>query len=174
MADRWVSKRWVSRRWASRRWRAVTGCALLAGCVSGSGRGYPLHGLEPRPPSTQVVQLQGYVHYVDDVDVSKLATSFEVLPGCHLIRTPESWGKMDIAGGIIIETGEQLLALPMKGGHFYLVEVVATNISGPVGEGYLRASERDPSGEVTRTWGPVTSQADIDACRNAVEPSSGS
>lgn len=62
----------------------------ILGCIAGEGRGYPLYPTTdagPMAPS-RVARLAGYVRFVDGVDVSEHGTTFELLPGCHLVGTP--------------------------------------------------------------------------------------
>src|SRR5215831_8504511 len=102
-----------------------------AGCLAGSGRGYPLYAATdpPRKPE-EVSQLVGYVDAVDGKQVTEHGHSFELLPGCHTVVTPSEWGNVGSSGGIIVRTGHATFLLPMRAAHQYLVEVQAQLVGG--------------------------------------------
>jgi hypothetical protein len=64
------------------------------GCIKTQTRGVPLYPqTEPLPDVSRVALLSGYVRSVDGQNVSARGSVFELLPGCHVVRTPESWGR---------------------------------------------------------------------------------
>ncbi len=144
---------------------------LLAGCLAGHGRGYPLYANSgaPRNPD-EVAQLTGYVQKVDGQDVTEHGPPFEVLPGCHIVVTPQSWGKVSDVGGIVWKTGHLTFALPMKAGRQYLVEVQAAKVGGVTAGGRVVALEKDMTGSVTQELAPITTQQEVAACRAAADP----
>ena len=139
---------------------------LLVGCLAGHGRGYALYAATdtPRTPE-EVAQLTGYVEKVDGTNVTEHGQSFEVLPGCHLIVTPQSWGRVGESGGITWKTGHLTFALPMKAGRQYLVEVQAHRVGGASFGGRIVAFEKDMQGNVTQEFGPATGTVDLSTCR---------
>lgn len=155
-------------------WRVV-GCVALAlthlpGCVSsGPVRGsalYPSTGAWPAP--SEIATLNGYVADVDGRDVTQLVPPFELLPGCHVVHTPERWTAIN-SGTVAAaaQTGQLTFALPMRAGHFYEIEVraqVQTSISGRID---ILGIESDASGQRTRVFDTLEDQAELDACRKA-------
>lgn len=146
-------------------------CLSQSGCIAGTGRGHPLHGIHPLPEESDIAQLSGYVRYVDDRDVSNLSKAFELRPGCHLVRTPTKWGQSEaLQGAVMVETGEVLFAIPMKPAHRYVIDVYVPTMTGPTGPATLRAREWTPEGDVSAEFTPVSSQSDIATCQRAATP----
>ena len=145
---------------------------LLVGCLAGHGRGYALYAATgtPRTPE-EVAQLTGYVEKVDGTDVTEHGHSFEVLPGCHLIVTPQSWGRVSESGGVTWKTGHMTFALPMKAGRQYLVEVQAQTVGGASAGGRIVALAKDMNGTVTQEFGPAIGTIDLSTCRVTDNPS---
>jgi hypothetical protein len=135
------------------------------GCIAPSERGQPLYPVTgQRPAREDVAQIDGYIRLVDDQHVAE-GRRFEVLPGCHIIGTPEKWGRVESSGGIIVDTGRRTFALVMKPGHRYHVDVNVKTMGGSTGSAQVEATEQDPKGTRTGTFAPATSTADIDQCR---------
>ena len=154
-------------------WALIVAVALL-GCIAGESRGYPLYATSagPMDPS-RVARLAGYVRFVDGLDVSEHGTTFDLLPGCHLIGTPSRWGSASMSGGVAVSTGTLTFALPMKAGHQYAVAVEASLAGGgPSHPAFVRAYERDPSGATKETFAPVSSESDVQRCRDLAGPAS--
>src|SRR5436190_21621245 len=108
-----------------RRGVGAVASVLLVGCLAGQGRGYALYPATstPRKPE-EVAHLTGYVQRVDGKDVTEHGHSFELLPGCHMVVTPQEWGNVSAAsGGISWKTGHLTFALPMKADRQYLIDV---------------------------------------------------
>jgi hypothetical protein len=145
---------------------ALVALLLGAACITGSRRGHALYPPGRVMARHEVATLMGYVKEIDGRDESRHGTSFELLPGCHVIGTPTRWGKTDSqTGGAIIDTGKQVFALPMKAGKTYLVEVGADGfVTGPTFSAFLRARELDGEGNTTREFEPARSQEDLAEC----------
>ena len=136
---------------------------MLSGCISASSANwYPLHD-EQLPPS-RVARLSGYVRFVDGRDLADHGRSFELLPGCHVVGTPEKWGGASLDAAMVATTGVVYFALPMKPGRHYSIDVHTDGMAGPVGTLRIEARETASNGEPTELFAPVTSQAEIDAC----------
>jgi hypothetical protein len=139
---------------------------LMPGCVAGSaGRAHPLHfRTSEKLAPEQVAVLGGYVGSVDDRDVRELSGPFELLPGCHLVRTRTEWGAGSTGGAVVAKTGAVPFALAMRGAHTYQIEVRSGQITGPMTSITIVTVEKDLEGNVTREIPPASSQADVDAC----------
>jgi hypothetical protein len=143
---------------------------FVTGCVGGVGRGYPLYApaevpLEPG----QVARLSGYVHDVDGRDVTEHGSTFELLPGCHVIGTLSKWGTFDPrSGGVSADTGRWVYAIPMKAGYAYTITVDIPSSSAPTGDVFVIAREFDARGDATRSFAPVRTAQDVSACMNGV------
>jgi hypothetical protein len=146
------------------------GLALLLGvsCIARASR-YPLYPATEQPlPRDRIAVLGGYVARVDGRDVLGLGSSFELLPGCHVVETPTRWGKGGEQGAVVATTGRLVFAVPMRAGHDYEIVVeLGPPMGPPVGTLQIRADESDAAGRVVRSFAPVTSSADIDACRRS-------
>ncbi len=145
------------------------------GCVHGEEQYYALYlRTEQRLPKEQLARLSGYVNFIDEEDVSSYGTSFELLPGCHLVGTPSKWGKAEMnSGGIIADTGRWTFALPMRAGYQYSVEVKAEQSNGPNFRLQVRAFEHDARGTTTREFAPPRNADDVQACRQEAPPPKG-
>lgn len=155
-------------------YRAALAVANLGlGCVSsGPVRGSPLYAGAPLPLD-RVATLTGYVAEVDGQDVTPLLPPFELLPGCHVVFTPEQWGSVGPTTTVTSQTGKRAFALTMRAGHFYKIEVITgeqTTISGTL---HIRGFESDVAGEQTRVFEMVTDPTELDACRNGAARSGG-
>jgi hypothetical protein len=146
---------------------AVCAVALTwTGCVAGEPGSYPLYPLTDGPlPPGKVARLVGYVKYVDGQSVSDHGSSFDVLPGCHLVGTPSTWGQPNGLSGRVVyaTTGRLTFALPMKAGYQYEIRVEDTlRIRLTV---RVVSHETNARGETTRTFSPAKSARDIELCR---------
>jgi hypothetical protein len=148
---------------------------LAAGCVSsGPVRGSPLYPASGGVlPPDQVATLNGYVAEVDGQDVSEQVPPFELLPGCHIVYTPERWGSVTAGVTATAQTGKRPFAFPMRAGHFYRIEVITqvqTSISGSL---EITGFETDAAGQQTRVFTAVTDPAELEACRKGELRASG-
>jgi hypothetical protein len=149
----------------------VASVLLVVGCLAGKGRGYALYATTSTPlKPEEVAQLTGYVQKVDGKDVGEHGRSFELLPGCHVVVTPQDWGKVSEVGGITWKTGHLTFALPMKAGRQYLVEVQAEKVGGAAAGGRVVALEKDMDGNLTQEFRPASGAQDLAACREADNP----
>lgn len=139
---------------------------LTTHCIEGAPAAYPLYSPtdHPRGPS-DVARLIGYVRYVDGQDVSDHGSAFELLPGCHVVGTPSTWGNVNaLSGGVVATTGRVTFALPMKAGRQYEVRVEVEAPTGPTGTVRVESYETSARGEVTRRFSPASSADDIERC----------
>lgn len=164
MARRDVGSSARGRRGAS---GAFVVAALSGACATVEAVGTPLYPPQvPAPGAAEVAVLTGYVRYVDEVRVASRGGTFRLLPGCHLVRTPPSWGRAEgTHGAVVVKTGEIPFALPMRAGHTYVIEVVVDPVATVMVEAELRAVERDPEGTVTRRFTPGATAAALEHCQ---------
>jgi TonB family protein len=143
------------------------------GCLTVGGRGFPLYPqTEPLPDASHVARLSGYVRVVDGQVVSGHGNLFELLPGCHIVRTPTSWGTSGYGGAVVATTPELTFALPMRAGYQYEVAIVADAPTAPTEAIDVKAYERDPRGVLLQTFSYATSQRDLDRCESAAATAS--
>lgn len=138
---------------------AVAPLAFTA-CISGGRtQGYPLYPpSEPPPAQEQLAHLLGYVQVVDGRDVSSLGTSFDLLPGWHVVQTPSQWGHTELnAGGVAWNTGHLTYKMQMKAGYSYVIKVEIEKTGGITYRGGAHAYESDGRGAVTQTFHPIAS-----------------
>lgn len=126
---------------------------------------YPQQGAAPLPRD-QIATLSGHVAEVDGVDVTSLMPPYELLPGCHVVRTPERWGAVGTDMSMAAQTGMLPFALPMRAGHTYVVEVRSQMQTGISGSLEIRTVETDASGEQTKVFPIMRDRAELDACLN--------
>jgi hypothetical protein len=142
--------------------------SLALGCLASPSRGYPLYPSSDgaRPSESQVAELDGYVRFVDGANVSPHGASFELLPGCHVVGTPSTWGDSTTTNtaAVIVTTGKLTFALPMKPGYRYQVKVELGPTSGRNGSAATTAYERDDRGTITRTFAPARGSVDPTTC----------
>jgi hypothetical protein len=144
---------------------SMTFALSAAGCLSGaSTRPDRLYPAPPQPLGReQVSTLGGPVQFVDDKEVL-FGGYFELLPGCHIIGTPEKvlWpvGKARVA-----IMGRLTFALPMRAGHQYSIEVRSGVETAPRWQFTTQVYERDLRGTKTREFEHVTSPKEIEACK---------
>jgi len=131
---------------------------MLSACVAAHGRAealYPFEGARPAPES--VARVEGYILEIDDKRVNE-GKVYEVLPGCHAIRTPERWGRGDSTGAVSVRTGQRGFSIDAKPGYTYDVEITARFLGGgPMGLAALQVTETDASGKKTPDFRPRAS-----------------
>jgi hypothetical protein len=163
--------------------------ASVGGCLATppAQRGYPLYEVAAeRPPANQVASLgtilpggstpgggaTSFIKSIDGRDVSTLAETFELEPGCHVVET---------ASGLVVtndtitfrgQLGTRVFPFRMRAGHQYLVVVEFGPSAGSTVRVSLFAEERDASGAHTQQVAPATSPADVQACRAWTPPAS--
>ncbi len=150
----------------------IVACGLLSfgatGCIaSNPPRNIPLY---EQPQSTiapeRVVRLNGYVQLVDGRDVSSKGDSFELLPGCHVVVTPEKWGHTEYNAGAMVVwiTGHVRYAIPMHAGRSYSIRVDADPQNSTGVTGVTTAREFDAEGRLLRTFKSEPGAFDRGAC----------
>lgn len=131
---------------------------LLTACISGSANPpYPLYpATVPAPAPDKVSHLSGYVQFVDGRDVSSFGKSFDLLPGCHEVQTPLSYGHSEMNAGVMYwETGHVIYSMQMKPGYSYVISVSMEKTGGHTYGGQIQATERNADGVVTQTFNPI-------------------
>ena len=149
-------------------WRASWLATMSAtACLSGA----PIvdHPLYPESEGQltpdRVARLVGYVHAVDGRDVSNLDGGYLLLPGCHIVVTPNEWGRGDMnSGAVTVRTGPVPFAIPMRAGYQYSVEVDPGVMTGPTGRATLKATETDAAGNFVSQFEPARSEAELAEC----------
>jgi hypothetical protein len=139
--------------------------ACGAGCGFGAEQPVPLYDAGNRLGPDEVATLGGYLAHVDGRDVSALGGAFEVLPGCHVVTTPTNWGSMSTTSGVSASTGAVTFAVPMVAGHHYAIISVSEQSGAPTFRVRVRMDETNASGDFVRSFDPVKTSAELDACR---------
>lgn len=156
-------------RWTVAMRPALRSSLLLvaAGCLS-QARGARFYDSNQPLRTDQVAMLDGYVESVDGVDVWSLARPFELLPGCHVVATPERWSRGSDRGVYVATTGHRVFALPMRPGCSYLVDLHLTPSMdlATLRTGGLSATETCAAGDRTRVFEPSGQPGDVDACKS--------
>jgi len=151
----------------SKRALIVSFALALAGCLFHRGRGEPLYPMNgERPPPERVAQVDGYIRKIDDKRVEE-NKPYELLPGCHVIETPASWGNVSSSGGVMVDTGNHVFPVLMREGRRYHVDVSVKTMGGSTGSAAIEAVEQDPSGNKTVVYGLGINVATAEACREA-------
>lgn len=136
----------------------VLTAGVLSACIAKEPRGDALYPqTNPPIPREQVAQLSGYVQSVDGQDITKLRNTLEVLPGCHVVVTPKTWGKVEYnSAGVVLDTGHIQYSIPMQAGRAYEIRVEVLMQNGPSASSRVSAVERDSSGKYLRSFEPDT------------------
>lgn len=132
---------------------ALACVCLNLGCFA-SSRGYQLYAGPPADPSA-VAKLTGFVRAVDGKYVARYGRNFELMPGCHVVSTPRSWGGVGETGGVVASTEGITYAIRMLPGHSYTIEVKPEGAPGSIQNVRIVAKEKDASGKVTGTFSPA-------------------
>jgi hypothetical protein len=139
---------------------------LSNGCLKGDDRGHPLYpSTDPRPSRQDVARLVGAVDFVDGQQVPRSVSTFELLPGCHVVVTPRNWGRS--AGnyvGLAVPMGRASYAISMRAGHEYRVDVEVRDPAEPQGSVQFFAVERAPDGSTVRRIAPATTEEEVQDC----------
>jgi hypothetical protein len=145
---------------------AVACLGLPGGCIAGTGEAaYPLYSADQPLANSEVATLHGDVAYVDGRDVGGLATSFTLLPGCHVVGLPDKSQAGDPSrGGFWATLPPTYFAVQMRARMHYLfkVRMQATDNLGTV---TIDAREVDSAGQTVRELRPVTDPAQLRRCR---------
>ncbi len=141
--------------WRGRIWAALGFLGTLSVCGCGVGsrtRGHPLHGRANEPLSA-IARLHGYVEQVDGENVTQHGHLFELLPGCHVVGTPRTWGGSGPDASATAETGHLRFVIRMRAGHDYEVRVMVSDALHRI---EIETIEKDPTGEVVAKHLPVS------------------
>jgi hypothetical protein len=132
---------------------------VLVGCGCGTAKPKPLYPDPGRPlAANEVATLHGDVREVDGKVVSEHGGSFALLPGCHLVRTVENWGRLDNHGGsVTVKFPPIWYAMPMRGGYHYIVRIQADHVPARV-HARITAIEEDAQGNVTNQFSPANTR----------------
>ncbi|MBN2576198.1 MAG: hypothetical protein JXP73_16680 [Deltaproteobacteria bacterium] len=149
--------------------------ALASAVACGHLRSAP-RALYPGPalPEERVALLNGPIDSVDGADVSRLGSSFALLPGCHVVGLPARIGEGSVSGAWSVDIGRRFYAFHMRAGRSYAIEIHLRPGTDSVGTGTVggvevRAVEKDARGKTLQTIEPVHGQADIDACQASAD-----
>lgn len=158
---------------------------LTLSCVRGNVEeppGYPLYSNSgARLPRDQVAELQtsmpggasvgggssSFIEMVDGKDVSTTSASFELLPGCHLVKTAS---RLVIANPTLIwhgQMGHKVFALQMKAGNTYVVKLDLIDHGDGTARSEVYAIEQDAAGSRVQRIEPVKSADEIRGCQGA-------
>jgi len=134
--------------------------ATLGACV-GSGPAQPLY-LGSEPPAA-VAELHGEIEYVDGAKVS--GEKFALLPGCHVVRPPTSWGASSPQNAVGAALPVMHLAILMQADHRYQVSIGAGYMDG-TGRGAVgvQAVETNQRGDTLRIFVPFEGEGQMEAC----------
>jgi hypothetical protein len=140
-------------------------CALcLGGCIGKPYTRVPLYEGAAQLSDAEVATLEGEIAKVDHQSVPSSAAAFLLLPGCHLVEPPDTWGESGTGGNavLIAHIPKVVFAIDMKPAYRYVVM-----INGQTWNQYsrveLQAYEVDPAGRRTAEYTPfdaVRSTAD--------------
>jgi len=153
----------------------------LVGCLGSpaAGRGYPLYPQTvERPPVSQVARLRTslplgvypaddaatILESVDERDVSKVDSYFELAPGCHIVTTQSRVVTNSRRSGHTLSIGPHIFALRMRMGFDYAIVLQYAPYAG--GWRLLEyAVERNPKGVQIQTIQSISSADEAAACR---------
>lgn len=139
---------------------------VAAGC-SGIGRARAV-ALYPNPEQARspesVARLEGPIRAIDGVDVEMKGTSFELLPGCHVVTMTPTIGDGNVSGAWSADFGRVVYAFRMKPGKTYSIDPEPRFGSAGHGSVRLRSSERNADGTIVTALRPATSDEDLRAC----------
>jgi len=136
----------------------------LSACVGAHGRAEPLYPIDgARPLPEKVARVGGYVLQIDDSRVNE-GKMYEVLPGCHAIRTPERWGRGSETGAVSVRTGQRAFSIDAKPGYTYDVAIRTRFLGGgPTGTATLQVTETDADGKKTPDFRPQANPKCVEA-----------
>lgn len=164
MVDVVCVQRRLPARWI--RGALVTAWVVLPACVSGvPSRGYALYPDAEHPrPRNEIARLVGPIRRVDDRDVSGLGSTFDLLPGCHVVKLKETWGDSSGDMAVTAQLGDVYYAIPMKAGHNYVIEIRTGHFTSNTGELRIEAREQNAQGDKTQEFPRATTVQELEAC----------
>jgi hypothetical protein len=136
--------------------------------VHGADRAYPLYPA-PRLERRQVALLLGAIATVDGKDVALDGSTFELLPGCHLVTTQTKLLAYDTststnAQGEVTGTLPRLTyAIAMQPGHTYAIERQIQAVGGTTADVQITARDVAADGQ-SADLPPARSLAAVAAC----------
>src|SRR5690606_35658284 len=139
----------------------VLALLVSVSCIQRDGRPLPLY-TGPQRGDDAVALLRGPVSSVDGKKVPSRGSTFELLPGCHVVHIGGLVHHVDPdTGGTVLTLPVLKYAFRMRPGHFYTIDVEVHPALGlgPSGRASILARERAPDGSV-RYVPSVQSQAD--------------
>jgi hypothetical protein len=138
----------------------------LSACSSiGRARPVPLYPHpEQSPPAEMLAQLQGPIRAVDGFDVESRGTTFDLLPGCHVVVLKPKIGAGSELGAWSADLGFVAYAFRMLPGRLYSIEPETSFGSAGHGSVRINAYERNADGSVSGTAVPIRDQAEVEAC----------
>jgi len=139
---------------------------LLACSPIGRARPVPLYPNpeQPRPAET-LSQLQGPIRVVDGADVESRGTTFQVLPGCHVVVLKPKIGAGSELGAWSADLGFVAYAFRMLPGRLYSIEPETSFGSAGHGTVRINAYERSADGSVASTVMPIRGDGDVEVCQ---------
>lgn len=146
--------------------------ALLIPACSGIGRARAV-ALYPEPERGRapeaVARLEGPIRAVDGVRVETKGTTFELLPGCHVVTMTPRVGGGNVSGSWSADFGLVVYAFRMVPGRTYSIEAEPRFGSAGHGNVKLNAYERNADGTIAGTVWPASGDDDIRACEGWAE-----
>jgi hypothetical protein len=146
---------------------AAAAAVIAAGCITTEGDVHPRLYTTPARPAAEVATLFGPIATVDGQDVSSRGSSFELLPGCHVVTLLKKVGDINpTVGGWSATLPNYVFAFRMRPAHAYVIEYHLQDGSGSTGQLAMKVEERAPQGQGPASpLGPATDPADFEACR---------
>lgn len=124
---------------------------------------YPLYPkIDAGPGPGKVALLRGPIAIVDGESVSRKGTSFELLPGCHLVALETSVGEGEAKGNSVLNPPQIIFAFEMRPGYLYTIDAGA-EVTGGARKPQVVALAHAPDGSVVSV--PRASGASVKACR---------
>ena len=145
---------------------AAVGVLAAASCGRiGSTPGYPLYPSSGTPlPPEKLARLVGPIASVDGQKVATKGSTFDLLPGCHVVAMQHNVGSGTASGAMVATFGNVIFAFAMKPAYLYSIQLDMPETTGPTGWVTVKARERAPTGTAIALY-PARGQADIDECR---------
>jgi hypothetical protein len=145
---------------------AISASALLAGCLPGlNSTAYPLYQkVGDGPGADKVAILRGPIAIVDGGSVTGKGSTFELLPGCHVVRLQHNVGAGSEGGAWSGTLPDITFAFEMKPAHTYTVQTRFEDSGSPYAPIEIVAQEYAPDGSRTRVR--QAGDYEVNACRD--------
>jgi hypothetical protein len=105
-----------------------------------------------------------FIKTVDGRPVGGHGSTFELLPGCHVVETEASVHVANENMSWSGQLGTHVFALKMRAGHAYTVELGFSEQTGGSAKLSVATVERDPSGRNVAVLESAKSDEDVRAC----------